>query len=207
MSKIKFKPEDRWLESDAQIQGRTRQAAHKKGIELTLTMPDGEELVVVVAKLDSASITEFCSMARGNYSERIEEQKAQKARAKFDREMAIDDARAAEGVPAIEAAVSIVDLSPETIAARLVDVAGKRLAYLEKALGLEKEETLLTTILKVLEDAQEDIPEETESFEGEESEAYEGVRSSSGKEYKRQEAIDEPCAGGANSFPITGEKE
>ena len=162
MSKIKFKPEDRWLESDAQIFGRTQQAPHKKGIELTLTMPDGEELGVIVAKLNSASITEFCSMARGHYSERIEEQKAQKTRAKFDEQMAADDARAETSVPVIEATVQISLIDRDAVAAGVIASAGRCVALLKELEIAQKENAMLRRVLEVLEDAQKDISEAIE---------------------------------------------
>ena len=166
-SKPKIEEADLWLQSDGQLWGRTFQAPNKKGIELTLQMPDGEPLVAQIEKLSAASVTQFCDLARGTYHERKAEQAAKKVSNAAMRKPTLDVAEAS-AAPLEEGVFSGI-LTREAILFRVGDLSDKLTAYKEVCRTIIKERDQLQRIAEVL-DASEDNDKEPANVSPEEGE-------------------------------------
>ena len=59
--------DDRWLLSDGQIIGRARRTTVNGGVRMSLEMPEGEPFVAELAKVNAASIAQFCDLSRGEW--------------------------------------------------------------------------------------------------------------------------------------------
>lgn len=162
-----FKGDATWLGSDGQIIARAAQSAHKKGIQLILTMPDGTDLLAVVPKVDGPNIIKYCEFVRGAYIEQQAEQKAKKARAAAERQMADDDAAAAADVPDVKETVGFDILNAEDVAERCLSLASKEESHRWSAAECKRERETLLKVSKVLRDAQEDSAETPASIERE----------------------------------------
>jgi len=160
--RTKYEKGDEWLRSDAQIHGRLTKSGHKKGILLKLRMPwnddddDPFEVKAVVEKVNADSLNQFCNMARGAYSARIDEQKAKKARAVFDKQMAADDAATtAPVVSGSKESIQISLIDSESVAAGVVASGARCVALLKELEIAQKENAMLLRVLEVLEDGKE----------------------------------------------------
>ena len=171
-----FKGDAAWLRSDGQLMSRIKQASHKKGVELSVTMPDGSTLKGIYAKMNAETMIQFCTAARGHYIEQQAEQKAKKARATFEREMADDDRAAAKDVPTAKENVGLDYLDKEAVAARCVKLARSEASARDTARACKQERLTLLRIVEVLEDAQENCAE-TPASEDREAEKYAEERS------------------------------
>ena len=110
----------RWLQSDSQIIGRVQRTAHKQGILLTLPLPHGGECVAVVEKLNAASMSQFCEMARGEYIAWKGEQVARQERASREAERRREQPEEVEETH--EESVAVNPLDPESIRKKIFEL-------------------------------------------------------------------------------------
>ncbi len=173
--KIAYDENARWLLSDSQILGRIKKAPHEKGLLVSLTMPWGEEFEAIIEKLNAASATQFCELARSSYSE----WKASQAAAQERQSASIEDSRkqreSSETSHACEVTVPTHEeglegglLDPERIAQE-IDRLNAVLADREyETAKLYTHRQKLMRVLNALEDASPAV----HSVSGEEDEGY-----------------------------------
>ena len=148
--------------SDAQVLGRTHRAGHKKGTELTLQMPKGEPLVAIVTKLDASSATEWCALARGEYSARKEEQKTKKVQSDVYAPTEAEPRTNAGRVPTLKETMDALPLNREALLGRVNQIRDWFALTEAEGIVLVKELRQIERILEVL-DAPEDDGETVQS--------------------------------------------
>ncbi len=158
-----FEEGARWLQSDSQILGRVTKEPHDEGILVTLEMPTGGGFQCVLAKLDAASATQFCEMARGEYHERKAKQASQASRKRFDER---ESGGVQEGTPGTQEAVAVDPLDIQSVKARYA-VAEQELREVSRTKNkLIDEVILLRRILEVLGGEQSTDEKESPSVSG-----------------------------------------
>jgi hypothetical protein len=169
-----YSQEARWLLSDGAIMGKIQKGKGANGsVRLTLPMPYNEDLVVDVAKLNAASMSQFCDMARREYDERKAEQEAKALRKASMRDAGPGEsgggaARREEDVQGSQETVGFDPLDYQSVSNRLASLTAR-----EEELSLELAQVVtdrlkLTKILEIL-DAPTDDEEELCSVPEEES--------------------------------------
>ena len=162
--------EARWLLSDGQIIGKTTFSPHSHGIQMDLTLPDGESMSVAFKKKDIHSMTTFCEMARSTFNERKAEQEAKAARAAnarlFDESGPEPDTGEAD-VQVPQTSVPVDFSSRQSVTDRIDAVSATLLSLAATELALNKELQKLVKIEEVLR-AFEDDGEELPSVSGQE---------------------------------------
>ena len=151
----------RWLQSDGNIVGKVHRKPDPQGIRLTLDMPDGEPVVAVVEKLNAASMSQFCEIARGEYHERKAEQASKEERASRSNEerKGRTSAGLQKVVQGAQTSVVISPLDPSSIRSRLSEISSRVIRLDKETKALNIEGTMLVKILEVLDDAQVDDEE------------------------------------------------
>jgi vacuolar-type H+-ATPase subunit I/STV1 len=66
---VALKMDELWLNSDREILGRTAKEAGKKGILMTVELPNGEHFQAEVDRLNAETGSTYCQMAREYYNE------------------------------------------------------------------------------------------------------------------------------------------
>ena len=153
----------RWLLSDSQIIGRVQHGKHPQGVLLTLPMPYGEDYVAAVEKLNAASMTQFCELARGEYNAWKGEQVAKASRTSRDSE-----ARRGEpevSIPPAQESMAVNPLDLASVSERALAINTELFDVLGRVGELERERDLLSKIMEVL-CASEDDEKAASSVQG-----------------------------------------
>lgn len=152
-----------WLQSDAQILGRTVQSLDPKGIKLTIQMPEGGPIEAVVAKMDAGSVNQFTAFVRGEYHERKAEQMAQKKRRAILRDTTGEEPRGRlerkKNVPVPEGSMEKPLFSREDVVQRAGELATKRGQLKADLIMVEHELDITNKILAVFEDSELPAPD------------------------------------------------
>jgi len=158
MNDLAYDEDARWLQSDGSIIGKVHRTKDPQGIRLSLDIPLGEPVVAVVEKLNAASMTIFCNMARDAYNERKAEQIATAERGSRDAEerKGREELDYATPVQAVQTTVVVNPMDPESVSRRLIEIAQRVGDLSEEIRKLDTEGNVLLKILEVLSDAQKD---------------------------------------------------
>lgn len=147
--------DDRWLLSDGQIIGRARRTTVEGGVRMSLEMPEGEPFIAELAKVNAASIAQFCDLSRGEWHARKASKEAAQVSSSRDgearkREAGRGTVGGEEDVQGVKESVSIDLCDREALSSALQNAHNARLKLSEQMNELEKKCQLYRAVLEVL---------------------------------------------------------
>ena len=159
--------DDRWLLSDGQIIGRARRTTVAGGVRMSLEMPEGEPFIAELAKVNAASIAQFCDLSRGEWHARKASKEAAQVSSSRDgearkRESGGGTVGGETNVSSPQTDVQVNPLDPQSIGDRLVELSIKLRLHQTEVKKCNTERQLWLGILEVL-DGQSDDAEELSS--------------------------------------------
>ena len=156
--------DDRWLLSDGQIIGRARRTTVAGGVRMSLEMPEGEPFIAELAKVNAASIAQFCDLSRGEWHARKASKEAAQVSSSRDGEARKREAEGGtvEGetdVSSPQTDVQVNPLDPQSVGDRVSHLTAMLSVHTTEVKLIEQELDMWGKILEICHGQSDDAEE------------------------------------------------